>query len=134
MAKTYTEILAEWVKKRDASRPRQDKSLVAFLAVRDDVKAAMAEGYALKTIWQHMNETGKLSYRYETFLKHVRKHIKEKQEKPLPKPQAGKSRQEKSSFPDQPVTGKGENPKVKQAKSQLPGFVFDANPNEKDLI
>jgi len=89
----------------------------------------MDEGYALKTIWQHMNETGKLSYRYETFLKHVRKHIKEKQEKPLPKPQTGKDRQEKISRPE-----KEDKKKVKQAKSQLSGFVFDANPNEKDLI
>ena len=76
MAKSYTEQLAEWVKKREASRPRQDKNVVAFLAVRADVKDAMDAGYALKTIWEHLHETGKIAYRYETFLKHVKRHIK----------------------------------------------------------
>ena len=60
MAKSYTEELADWVKKREDSRPRQDKNMVAFLAVRADVKAAVEAGYAFKTIWEHMHETGKL--------------------------------------------------------------------------
>ncbi|MBU0791961.1 MAG: TraK family protein, partial [Gammaproteobacteria bacterium] len=76
MAKSYTDELAEWVKKREASRPRQDKSLVAFLAVRDDIHEAIDAGYSLKTIWEHLHEQGKIPYRYETFLKHVNKHIK----------------------------------------------------------
>jgi hypothetical protein len=30
MAKSYTEELADWVSKRKAQRPRQDKNIVAF--------------------------------------------------------------------------------------------------------
>lgn len=78
MVKSYTDQLAEWAKKRDASRPRQDKNVVAFLAVRTEVKEAMDAGYALKTIWEHMHELGKIPYRYETFLKHVRRCINER--------------------------------------------------------
>ena len=75
MPKNYTEELAEWVKKHEALRPRKNKNLITFLAVRTDVKAAIEAGYAFKTIWEHLHETGKISYRYETFLRHVRQHI-----------------------------------------------------------
>lgn len=76
MTKRYTDELAEWVTKREKTRPRQDKGLVAFIAVKADIAEAIDAGYALKTIWAHLNDTGKIPYRYETFLKHVKKHIK----------------------------------------------------------
>ena len=83
MAKTYTDELGEWVKKRKEKRPKQDLATVAFMAVLEDVKAAIEAGYAQKTIWAHLHEIGKIPYRYETFLKHVRKHITAK------RPEAG---------------------------------------------
>ena len=45
------------------------------MAARADVKEAMEAGYALKIIWEHMRETGRIPFRYETFLKYVRQHI-----------------------------------------------------------
>jgi hypothetical protein len=126
MAKSYTDELAEWVKRRDASRPRQDRNVVAFLAVRHDVRTAMAAGYALKTIWEHLLETGKIAYRYETFLKHVRRHIR--QEPPSP-PAAGKSEPETGAIrKPQP------DPLVKSAVPEVRGFAFDAKPKKEDLI
>lgn len=72
----FLEGLVEWEKKsRKATKPRRKETQTAFLAVREDVKDAAAAGYALKTIWEHMHETSRLSYRYETFLRHVRKYI-----------------------------------------------------------
>jgi hypothetical protein len=74
--KTYTEQLAEWVGEREKTqRRRQDQVAVQVLAARAEIKEAMDAGYALKTIWQHMNATGRAKCRYETFLRHVRKHI-----------------------------------------------------------
>ncbi|WP_419605606.1 TraK family protein [Thiolapillus sp.] len=63
---------------------RQDLAAVAFMAIREDVKAAIGAGYAQKTIWAHLHEIGKIPYRYETFLKHVRKHIKEAKREEVP--------------------------------------------------
>ena len=60
MTKNYTETLSEWVKKR--SKPPKLNVIGRrshFLAVRADVKVAIEAGYALKTIWEHMTETGK---------------------------------------------------------------------------
>lgn len=130
MANRYTDELAEWVKKREATRPRQDKSLVAFLAVKEDIREAIDAGYALKTIWAHMNETSKIPYRYETFLKHVHKHIKDKSGS-LPSTKGQVIVEKPSSLgaskPAQPEPKK--NPVIKSA-----GFSFDAKPNKEELL
>lgn len=131
MAKRYTDELAEWVKMREASRPRQDKSLVAFLAVKDDISEAIAAGYALKTIWEHLHEKGTIPYRYETFLKHVKKQIREKRERPaLPvKPT--------ESTAPAPVTAQKKTPTKATPAAEKPkgeGFKFNATPNKEELM
>lgn len=131
MAKRYTEELAEWVKQRAASRPRQDKSLVAFLAVREDIHEAIDAGYALKTIWEHLHEKGKIPYRYETFLKHVNKHIKGKTVRPsIP------TNKPTSDVPVAVVTQKTQS-KVRAVATEKPkadGFSFNATPRKEELL
>lgn len=142
-ARSYTDELAEWVKKRDKTRTRQDKNVVAFLAVRDDVKEAIAAGYAIKTIWEHMHEQGKIAYRYETFLKHVKRHIREAKTDKQPV-LAAKNEADASAANKQPDNkpataapkAKGSEAKENE-KPQLPGtggFNYQAKPNKEDLI
>ena len=76
MAKRYTEELAGWVRERPSARPCQDRNIVAFLAVKADVKAALEAGYAMKTIWAHLTATGRIACRYETFTLHVKRYIR----------------------------------------------------------
>lgn len=137
MAKSYTEELADWVKKREDSRPRQDKNMVAFLAVRADVKAAVEAGYAFKTIWEHMHETGKLPYRYETFLKHVRRHIThapENQSKHATVPAPAREDDTKTDpKADATRTKAPPGPKKNKARA-MSGFTFNPTPNKEDLF
>lgn len=125
MTKRYTDQLAEWVKKKEKSRPRQDKGLVAFIAIKNDIIEAIDAGYALKTIWEHLNETGKIPYRYETFLKHVKKHIKAQNNKPPSEP-AGKAKEIAAAKPVKQEPRK----LVSQSKE------FEVNPvvKKEDLI
>jgi hypothetical protein len=74
MASKYTEELAAWVRRGDATG--HGRNLVAFLAVKPDVSAALAEGYSVKTIWTHMNATKRIEFGYVTFLNYVHKHLK----------------------------------------------------------
>ena len=74
---SYTDELADWVRKRQAPRARHDRHLVAFLAVRADVETAIGAGYSARTVWEHLHETGKVTCRYESFLRHVRLHIRQ---------------------------------------------------------
>lgn len=60
---------------RAKANPKRREHLAIFLALRFNVIEAMDAGYALKTIWEHMHETGRVPFRYETFLRHVRRYI-----------------------------------------------------------
>ena len=109
MTKNYTESLSEWVKKRETTRTKRDIQKIAFLAVRADVKAAIEAGYALKTIWEHMTETGKITYRYATFLKYANLECK--------------------------TVPTIETPEQKMRKpAPIGGFTFNATPKKEDLI
>jgi hypothetical protein len=115
MAKRYTDELADWLKKKGSSN-RKDKSIIAFLAIRDDIRAAMNEGYSLQTIWEHLHETGKIPFQYETFCKHVRRYIKTVDKSKLPVEKV------------QPVD------ETKPKKKEVSGFSFDATPKKEELI
>ena len=119
MANQYVEELAAWVRESRANRPRQDTNMVAFLAVRADVQEAMAAGYAVKTIWEHLHETGKIPYRYETFLKHVRRYI---------------TTDTSAKIKTKPVLPQSVTAQVVKKPPSIGGFSFDANPKEEDLI
>ncbi len=108
------EELTEWVKKREASKQRRDKNLVTFLALRADMEAAIGAGYTVKTIWEHLFETKKISCCYETFLKYTQHHIT----------------QVKGSHPEQKA-GVVTKP---QSPASLPGFTFNPIPKKEDLF
>ncbi len=124
----YVDELASWVKKKESSKRRQDKSLVAFLAIRDDVVAAIDAGYSLKTIWEHLTETKKITYRYETFLKHVKTRVK------------GKTLTLGTGTTESPKSGPPKSSKAATAPAAKPpgkaseGFKFNATPNKGDLL
>ena len=137
MPKTYPQELAEWVKQREVTKARQDKNLVAFLALKSDVQAAMDAGYSLLTIWEHLHDQAKIAYRYATFLKHVRRHIKS------PAPAA--SDLPSSHPPDPPrsfTSGRAAASKLQSPglptkpapPARLAGFTFDAQPKKEDLL
>jgi len=121
--KIYTDELSLWVDKKRNDRKRKDKSLVSFLAVRLDIKSAIDAGYSKKTIWEHLTETGKISYGYQTFLQHVKKHIKNEI--------ANKETETREKIKDDNSTPKKQLPK-KRPPSE--GFNFNSAPNEEDLI
>lgn len=133
MAKSYTEELADWVSKRKAQKPRQDKNIVAFLAVKGDVKAALDAGYSMKTIWEHLHETGRIEYRYETFTLHVKRHIRAK-------PPAGNQveHQQEQSKPQAPAAAtkpdQVQNEPRKTPPPSVGGFTFNATPKKEDLF
>lgn len=132
MAKPYPEQLAEWVKQRKSTR--RDKNLIAFLVIRDDVKAAIEAGFAVKTVWENMHESKRIEFGYDTFLNYVNRQIRQ--------PQAGQVTTPPEPTP--PVTTDSINtkPNVEQNKAAtkitkpgvLPTFTYNPVPNIEDLI
>ena len=130
MANRYADELAEWVSARPAPRPRQDRSLVAFLAVKEDVRAALEAGYAMKTIWAHLQATGRIESRYETFTLHVKRHLR------TPPPAQPPSAAQAQRPPGGPAATSP--PAPREPRKTLPpsvgGFTFNATPKTEDLF
>jgi hypothetical protein len=117
-AKSYPEQLAEWV--NQPTRKLRDRHLVTFMAVRNDVEAALHAGFAAKTIWSNMQEAGRVDFCYETFLKHVKRCINT----PLAN-QAAQTTKGKGKTAPGPVI---------VAPPAIQGFVFNPVPNKEELL
>ena len=122
MAKTYPEQLGEWVKQRESTR--RDKNLVAFLAVRDDVRAAVEAGYAVKTVWANMHEFKRIMFGYDTFLNYVNRLIR--------RPQVNQTTT--TAFSSAPAkAGNKTATKAKPANDET-GFSYNPVPNKEELL
>lgn len=126
----FADELAAWVKKKPAKQPRQDRHVIAFLAVKEDVKSALDAGYSMKTIWEYMQETGRIATRYETFTLHVKRYIKNA---PAPVRQAPAAAEPAPQAKGKPKS-KAKQTAKKAAAPSPSGFSFNASPNADDLI
>jgi hypothetical protein len=75
MPKSYSEQLAAWVRQRPPSGAR-DQNLVAFLAVKQDVTEALAAGWAIKTVWRHLQAQNRIGFSYDPFRRFVNQYIR----------------------------------------------------------
>jgi len=137
MAKSYIEELGAWVKQREPVKPRQESAAVAFLAVKENVIEALAAGYALTTIWEHMHESGLIKSGYETFRKHVRRYI----QSPSPETKTMRDTGSPNAVKPQGKTA-GDPSKVEPQATRMPaaekevmkGFKFSPVPNKEELF
>lgn len=130
MAEEFSKELARWVEQQGLTRP--DKNLVAFMAVRDDVKTALDTGYAVKTVWANLRETGRIDLSYKTFLNYVRRVLGPPQEhvpvNPIkPPPPAASTAQ------PQPQN-RTESTPVRVMPLPMPGFTYNPVPNIEELF
>jgi hypothetical protein len=126
MTTSYPEQLGEWVKRRMSRKPAS--SVARFLAVRDDVKAAIDAGYPVKTIWTQMYESKCVNVSYDTFIRYVNRYINNR----------GNSTSAtdlvKSSAPVQKASsGTPSRPEVSRP-GPVAGFTFNSDPKKEDLI
>lgn len=131
MPKNYAEALGEWVRRRESTK--RDKNMVAFLAVRDDVKDALDAGYPVKTIWTNMHEARRITVCYDTFLTLVARHIGPvKKRRPT-----GQERENSPAGSEQAANHEPAGkpaPVVPKRPEPLTGFTFNAAPKKEDLL
>ena len=135
----YITELANWVAKQQARR-RPDKNVVAFIAAKEDVRSALAAGYAMKTVWDHMTEKGRISFRYETFTQYVRKHLtaaSPPKTTPLTEASVASATEASVAQPIEAQRRSAESPiaaPVQRPNPSAGGFTFSAAPNKQELI
>lgn len=130
MAKSYPKQLGDWVKQRASTR--RDLNLVAFMAVREDVKVAVEAGFAVKTVWTNMRETGRINFGYDTFLNYVNKLVHRSD---VDKPSVGVK-----LTPGEPNGNRQEKlepariPQTAAKPAPVTGFTFNPAAKKEDLI
>lgn len=105
----------------------------AFLALRQDIKDAMADGWNVMSIWETLHEEGKVSFGYEAFRKYVNRLIL------LPSPAVATELEEvyAQKKPEVETGQQPMKPLPKKNAAQPPnngGFVFDPEPKKEDLF
>ena len=132
MAKSYPEQLGEWVKQRESTQ--RDKNLVAFVAVRGDVKAALEAGYAVKTVWANMTETKRIEFSYDTFLNYVNRTLRRPQIDQTTTLTVPESPAILDSSSAKPKAG-AKKSAAETSKPEAPaGFTFNPVPNKEELL
>jgi len=142
MAKSYPDRLAEWVKQKQATG--RAKNLVAFLAVRDDVRAAVESGYPVTTVWANMRDSGRIDFSYEAFLRYVNRLVRQSPE-PRPKatptgtstkaPAPTDARREAGVPATDAPAAKADGPPVPdKSKAGSAGFVYNPIVNKEELF
>jgi hypothetical protein len=129
MAKTYPEQLAQWIERRGLAR--RDQNLIAFMAVHDDTKAAIEAGYAVKTVWANLRETGRVDLSYKTFLNYVKRVIRPLQKNGGSAPLKPGGRLDPSVTP--PPRGHETTP-VRVMPLPTSGFTYNPVPNKEELL
>ncbi len=127
MSKRYSDQLGEWIKKKQSRK--RDKNLVAFLAVKADVQEALGEGYAVKTIWEHMFENQRIEFGYDTFLNYTNRLIRRGNDLVI----TANAKTQQQPLPKKKESTKQE-PKPTTTKPQQSGFIFDSSPKKEDYL
>jgi len=131
MAEDFSNQLAQWVQRRGLQR--SGKNLVAFMAVRDDVKLAIDAGYAVKTVWANLRETGRIDLGYTTFLNYVRRCLG-----PSPDTAAASLvRPAVAAVAGAAPPSRGSNPvktPTRVLPLEMPGFDYNPVPNKEELL
>ena len=122
MAKSLSERIAHRVSAKQPSRTGKNRA--SFLAVRDDVRKALDDGWPVKVIWDTLRHEGKIEFGYDAFIGYVNRLIRSSADQvkadkpPVPKAQA------ETDAPQEP---KAEAPSIG-------GFNFNPKPNKEDLL
>ncbi len=127
MSKKLTELIAEAETKRK-QRGTGVKNRAIFLALREDIKEAMTDGWALKQIYRTLHSQQKITFSYQTFVNYANDLIlKPKQSQVFIKQEAN------AKIPGHEQTAPATEPIAKKSH-ELPGFTFDPIAKKEDLI
>ena len=148
MAKSLSERIAE---RMSTTQPTQaGKNRAAFLAVRDEVKKALDDGWPVKVVWATLRDEGRIAFKYDAFIKYVNQLIRNTA--PLARPTAPaapttatpapKAATRSASNTPAPVPAATPKPAAaavpaspaSEQAGKIPSFNFNPTPNKEDLL
>ena len=129
MGKTLSERVATRATKNKPSRSAQNRG--TFLALRYEVRQALDDGWPVKTIWETLQEEGKITFSYQSFRGYANRLILSRRKAPVP---AGVVEQD-AAAPHGPVpSGQGIRDRRSETPTRVVGFRFESEPKKEDLL
>jgi hypothetical protein len=98
------------------------------------VKLAIDAGYAVKTVWANLRETGRIDLGYKTFLNYVRRCLG-----PSPEPAAASLVRPTATATVAAAAAPSRESNAVKTPTRvmplaMPGFVYDPVPNKEELL
>jgi hypothetical protein len=129
MGKTLSERVATRATNKKPSRSAWNRG--AFLALRSEVKQALDDGWPVKTIWETLQEEGKITFSYQSFRGYANRLILSRGKAPEP---AEVVDQENAKAPKGGPTGQAMRARESEKPARIGGFRFESEPNKEDLL
>lgn len=128
---SLSERIAERAKKTK-KQARGGANRAAFLAHKDEIANAIADGWPVKDIWQTLSDEGAITFSYDSFIRYVRNLITDKPEKKhsLPGPETLAAKDPVSPKADR-STASTPQPVPMPNPTETPGFKFNPKPNRR---
>jgi hypothetical protein len=126
---SLAERLLERASRQDGRKSQINRA--AFLAVKDEIAEALAEGWSARQIWELLKEEGRISFGYAWFARCVQIHI----HKRPPRSRISSGSATPTATPPSPV--RTETPPVPSARPPEgigATFVVRPTPSKKELI
>lgn len=122
--KSLTDLL--WERENALEKGTSSRNRIEFLRAKDDIQAALDEGWSGRMIWEHLRDEGRIRFGHSAFARYVRTLI---QGKPaLGTPRSKTKRPAPANLPVD--TGEaGFTPKPKPAR-----FSHDPSPRKEDYV
>jgi Family of unknown function (DUF5338) len=110
--------LSERIAAKQIENKSSDKSVnkATFLAHKQDITSALADGWSIKIIWETLVEEGKISFSYKTFCGYVARLIVAEKK------------------PSMQENTKEDKKAESKAKNEIRGFTFNPKPNLEELL
>lgn len=129
MSKTTLRLTERIAARASTKKPTQGaKNRATFLALRNEIKESLTDGWSVKIIWETLYEEKKISFSYQAFRKYVKQLVTDRQS-PAPKPleevietKLNTDQTENTSTP------------IKQPDPKKTGFAFSPVPDKDKLI
>jgi len=125
MKKSLSDRIADRAKRDKATRNAQN--LAAFLAVKEDVAKAMADGWTGKAVYDTLRAEGKITVSYQAFLGYIRRVLRQASATPTPA----------QADPDTVVAAAApplSTPQQEAPKTKIASFSFQSTPDKEDLF
>lgn len=142
MAKSLSERIAERMSTKQPSQAGKNRA--AFLAVRDDVKKALNDGWPVKVVWATLRDEGRIAFGYDAFIKYVNQLVRQPEVPPPDRPAApaaptptpapkASSSPAAAPTPTAPAPARP-SPEPTCTPAKIASFNFNPTPNKADLL